>query len=96
MNIKIRDIINTESATSTISGDKVYQTIIDSAKHDSEIILDFEKLTLINTAFLNNAIGKLFSNNDYKNGKFNVILHNYPEDLIGMLRECVRNAQNFA
>lgn len=96
MDIKVRELIQSDAAISTISGNKVYQTIIEDAKTDSQIILDFSELTLINTAFLNNAIGKLFSNDNYKEGKFQVILRNFPEDLMGMLKECVRNAQHFA
>lgn len=95
--IKIKNIINSSSATNTISGNKVYNAIIDSAKEgDLNIVLDFEDLTLINTAFLGNAIGNLFSNDDFKTRNLSVSIRNYPQELMGMLKECISNAQNFA
>lgn len=65
--IKIDEIISSNSASTPESGDKLYNELknkIDSIKNevnDYTLIVDFTKITNITSAFLNNAIGKLFN-----------------------------------
>lgn len=63
--IKINEIISSNYATIPEAGDKVYtklKKMIDKIPEDnSSIILDFSQIVNITSAFLNNALGKLFS-----------------------------------
>ena len=70
MNLVIKDIIGSKVASENEQGDLIFDEIATSLdKSEAEILLDFSGLKLITTAFLNNAIGKLYKN--YEKEKLN-------------------------
>ncbi|MBU5316534.1 STAS-like domain-containing protein [Clostridium bornimense] len=70
MNLVIKDIIGSKVASENKQGDLIFDEIATSLdKSEAEILLDFSGLKLITTAFLNNAIGKLYKN--YEKEKLN-------------------------
>ncbi len=60
LNIHIVTEINSEFAVSPEDGDIVYSLIEDNLKKNSPVTLDFSDVDIVTTAFLNNAIGKLY------------------------------------
>lgn len=59
MNIKVREYINGDTAVSYEDGKKCYEEIIRKIDNREEIILDFEGIDYVITAFLNPIIGDL-------------------------------------
>ena len=61
MELMIKDIIGSDIASDNEQGDLIYNKIVSGVdNHEKQIFLDFSDLKLITTAFLNNAIGKLY------------------------------------
>jgi hypothetical protein len=61
INILIKELINIETAVSSDDGDVVFNDIVTAFNKDFNVILDFAGITLMTTAFLNSAIGQLYS-----------------------------------
>lgn len=61
MLVKVKDFIQGTAAVSSDDGDLLFEEINNSLKSNSILTLDFEGITLITTAFLNSAIGQLYS-----------------------------------
>lgn len=61
MELMIKDIIGSNIASDNEQGDLIFDQIVSGFdNHEKQIFLDFSDLKLITTAFLNNAIGKLY------------------------------------
>lgn len=60
--LMIKKIINSEFASDNEQGNLIFDKInkLVNDKNNEEIYLDFSELKIITTAFLNNAIGKLY------------------------------------
>lgn len=61
----IKDIINSDLAVSTEKGNQVFELIDSNLKANQQVILDFEGISVLITAFLNAAIGKLYANSAF-------------------------------
>jgi hypothetical protein len=59
--LKIFQVVGSEIAVSSEDGDTVFEKINHAIEHDKGVILDFENLKILTTAFLNSAIGQLYS-----------------------------------
>lgn len=70
--IVIKDITKSNRAISANDGDKVYESIIAHIEQGEKVILDFQGISLTITAFLNSAVGRLYST--YKNEKVKEML----------------------
>ena len=64
-NLIIKDIINSELAVSTENGEKVFDIVNSFLEKEEKISLDFSGITIMITAFLNAAIGKLYGKKRY-------------------------------
>lgn len=61
MDLVIKDIIGSQVASDNEQGDLIFDKITNGIENDERVIfIDFADLKLITTAFLNNAIGKLY------------------------------------
>lgn len=60
-NIKVKEIINRVTAVSSDDGDVVHIKLTDALKEGYLVELDFSEISLMTTAFLNSAIGQLYS-----------------------------------
>ncbi|MEJ5143946.1 STAS-like domain-containing protein [Sphingobacterium sp. MYb388] len=69
--LKIKDIIQSHKAVSSDNGDKVFRLIKKNLDTKNYLVLDFDEIELIITAFLNAAIGQLYSNNLYESSFLN-------------------------
>ena len=59
--MKVIDIINNTLAVSADEGQKVYDIVVESISNNQAIELDFKGIEILTTAFLNAAIGQLYS-----------------------------------
>ncbi|CAM3696776.1 STAS-like domain-containing protein [Clostridium perfringens] len=70
MELKVLEELNTSSAVSSEIGDKLYEKLCNIVKNNEKtkdlIIVDFNGIDDLTTAFLNNSIGKLFLNYNTK------------------------------
>lgn len=63
-NILVYDIINDDSALTPKSGDIVFNKVVESLKDKNKTVVSFDGIKYITTAFLNAAIGQLYSKFD--------------------------------
>ncbi len=61
MNINIYELVGSNAAVSSSTGQKVFALIEKSLQEGLVANLNFKNITLITTAFLNTAIGQLYS-----------------------------------
>ena len=91
--LNIKDILKSTIAYDDEDGNKVYEEIKKAAQLDNTIILDFKEIELVNTAFLNNAIGVLFDENNYDLKKNRVIVKNMDGAKLEILKETIEVAR---
>ncbi len=64
-NLIVKNIIDSDIAVATDAGDKVFNEIVHHLSKQHAVILDFNEITILTTAFLNAAIGQLYSNDSF-------------------------------
>ena len=103
-NLIVKDIINSNIAVATDSGDNLFNQIIISFDNGKKIRLDFEGITILTTAFLNAAIGQLYSQGKYDSDFLNSSLkfvNIQPEDkplfvmVVNRAKEYFANKEKF-
>jgi hypothetical protein len=70
--VRVIDLINGPRAVDAADGELVFKEIFPVIKAGQNVILSFEGITMVITAFLNAAIGKLFG--EISEEKFNELL----------------------
>jgi len=70
-NLIIKNIIESDIAVATEAGDKVFNEIVFHLNNEEKISLDFEGISILTTAFLNAAIGQLYSNDKFSSDLLN-------------------------
>ena len=92
--IQIRLGISSTLADDDEKGNKIFDDVKEKSKECDEVILDFEGIELVNTAFLNNAIGKLFDSEQYKLNEHPVKIANMnSNDMKDLLYESIEAAR---
>lgn len=79
--IRVFEEVGGDSAISVEEGDIIFRKIDNAISHDMTVVLDFQNIKLVITAFLNAAIGQLYSK--YKSDQLNShirLLNVSPED----------------
>jgi len=61
VNLRIREFIGMDKAVSSDDGDILYKKITDEIQAGPIVELDFSGISMMTTAFLNSAIGQLYS-----------------------------------
>lgn len=69
MNVAVEKVIGSKIAISSEIGKKLYEELNNLLREHSKIILDFEGITDLTTAFLNVGIGHLY--NDFSSRELN-------------------------
>jgi hypothetical protein len=59
--IKVKDIIKVDFAVTTDDGDSIFKMLDHHFEKGEKIVLDFSEIYILTTAFLNAAIGQLYS-----------------------------------
>lgn len=97
IHLKVKEIIGTDLAVSTENGQKVYELIEMSLDKKDNIVLDFEGISIIITAFLNAAIGSLFRNQKYTPEFLNerVLLSNIDSNDSHLFVEVINRAKEY-
>ena len=90
-------MINNNLAVSTEDGDIVYNTLCNFLKKEEKVLLDFNGIFIITTAFLNVAIGKLYGNKEF-NSEFlnqNIKIANVAQEDIILFKKVIDRAKEY-
>jgi hypothetical protein len=69
--ILIKDVINTNFAVTTEDGNTIFELLDSNLSKNNAVSLDFQGINLMTTAFLNSAIGQLYSIDKYSSAFLN-------------------------
>ena len=61
----VKDIIESDIAVATDAGDKLLDVIVSLLNEKKPVVLDFNGINILTTAFLNAAIGQLYNNDRF-------------------------------
>ncbi len=95
INIKVKDIIDGSSAVSSNEGDKLFQKINDSFLKDEHVILDFNGINLLISAFLNASIGQLYGSYETDFIKNHLTLEGMSNDDLHLLKKVNDRAKDY-
>ena len=92
-NLKIIDVINSEFAVSPEDGDIIFDLIKEKIDMEEKIIIDFSNIDIMTTAFLNNAVGKLY--NIYDKEKLNkyISMKNISKSDLNLVKKVIERAK---
>lgn len=91
--MEVKDVIGGELAVSTEGGDMVYERLVKSLSSGEKVELSFKGLDLITSAFLNNAIGKLYDKFDSGTLNSSLKVVGLEDDDKALLHRVIRNAK---
>lgn len=93
MRINIVENIESEYAVSPEDGDKIYCRISEKISKKEIIVIDFEGVDIVTTAFLNNAIGRLY--NEFNREQLNTYIkfENISENDLFLLKKVIERAK---
>lgn len=93
-NILVASMIKGNSALTPKAGDIVFKEILASLQKEQETLLDFRNVDFITTAFLNAAVGQLYStfNSDYLNRFLKISIN---ERDVPLLLDVIKSAQEY-
>ena len=88
--VLIENVIGSKAADDDFKGNKVFEEVKRVTKDcGDDLVLDFKNIELVNTAFLNNAIGQLFNRKEFDMSKNKVKIANMQEAMIDLLKESI-------
>lgn len=93
----IKDIINSELAVSTENGEKVFEVVDFYLQKKEKVELDFSGITIMITAFLNAAIGKLYGKKEYTPEFLNeyLKLENVEKEDRSLFKDVIQRAKEY-
>lgn len=100
----VKKVINSNIAVATDAGDKVFNQLMTEFDAGEKVRLDFDGITIISTAFLNAAIGQLYSQGKYDSNFLNnslQFINIQPEDrplfimVVNRAKEYFANKEKF-
>lgn len=93
----IKDIINSELAVSTENGEKVFEIVDSYLMNKEKVELDFGGITIMITAFLNAAIGKLYGKKEYTPEFLNeyLKLENVDKEDRSLFKDVIQRAKEY-
>ena len=92
-NINIVDTIKSEFAVSPEDGDIIYSLISHNLSNNHSVCLNFENVDIITTAFLNNAIGKLYKEFDKEKLNKFITMKNKSDSDLALLKKVIDRAK---
>jgi hypothetical protein len=97
IHLNVKELIGTDLAVSTENGQKVHSILEQNLDDKQQVVLDFDGISLIITAFLNAAIGSLFKNQKYS-AEFlneNLLLSNVDSNDAHLFVEVINRAKEY-
>jgi hypothetical protein len=95
LRIDIFNIVGQKDCTLPEDGDKVFNSLKRALEENKKIVISFQNVDKLTTAFLNNAIGKLYKDFDEEKIKQSLSLENITQSAKVRLKRVVTNAKNF-
>ena len=94
-NIKIDNYVTLHQGITSEEGEPIYALIVDALSKNEEVILNFEDITFLTTAFLNVIIGALYK--DYTSEQLQAKLHieNINAETATRIKKVTDNAKLF-
>ena len=95
MTIKLNDFISCQKGITHGDGEPIYERIINAFHNGDSVILDFDGVEMMTTAFLNVVIGNLYK--DYTSDQLKGILSfiNLPNAVAVRIKKVTDNAKLF-
>lgn len=95
LRIDIFNIVGQKDCTLPEDGDKVFNSLKRALEENKKIVISFQNVEKLTTAFLNNAIGKLYKDFGEDKIKQNLSVENITESGKVRLKRVVTNAKNY-
>lgn len=93
--IVIKELINSDTAVSTDDGDLIYKKIDNQLSKNNTVEIDFREITIMTTAFLNAAIGQLYSSYSSETLNKNLQLINVANDDKILFKKVITRAKEY-
>lgn len=93
LELKIIDVINSEFAVSPEDGDTIFSLIKENIDSKKKIVIDFSNIDIMTTAFLNNAIGKLYNIYDKKKLNEYISMKNVSKSDLNLIKKVIDRAK---
>lgn len=93
--IRVFDEIGSESAISVSDGDALFHKIDKAITQGVEVVLDFQNINFIITAFLNAAIGQLYSKYTSEQLQVKLKLKNVKSEDVGLFKLVIERAKEY-
>lgn len=93
VNINIVNTIKSEFAVSPEDGDIIYSLIKDNLLKNLSMTLDFSDVDIMTTAFLNNAIGKLYKTFDKEQLNQLISMQNVSDSDLVLIKKVIERAK---
>jgi len=93
--IDIFSIVGQKNCTLPEDGDKVFRALERGLKEEKQILISFKNVEKLTTAFLNNAIGKLYKDFDEEKIKQSLSVVELSDSGKVRLKRVVNNAKNY-
>jgi len=93
--IKVQEVIKSPNAVTPDAGDVLYDKIVVNLQNNVETYIDFMNISYLTSAFLNSAIGQLYSK--YSSEQLNSLLHvlNLSENDLKIFKKVTDRARNY-
>lgn len=93
--VKVFDIINSDTAVSSDYAEMVFSKVNALLKEGKLVALDFAHITVLISAFLNVAVGKLYKEYDSDFIDSHVRIENFDRANDDIYKRVVKNAKNY-
>ena len=90
--LNVKDYTALDIALTSGEGEIIHRLILDAFRKGFNVIVDFEGIRAINTAFLNTAIGKLYSKYDSPYLNRHLSIHNISDSDLRYLKKAIETA----
>jgi hypothetical protein len=93
--INIFSIVGQKDCTLPEDGDKVFNALVKVLKENKKVLISFKNVDKLTTAFLNNAIGKLYKDFSEEKIKESLSIEDISDSGKVRLKRVVTNAKNY-
>lgn len=95
LNILIYEVVGSPLAVAADDGQKVFERVATAIKEDKAVSVSFRNLESVTSAFLNAAIGQLYSQFDDKQVRAHLKITDAAPDDLSLLNRVVKTAKDY-